>query len=102
MKFFRSPSKNKKSKTFKFPSTRKEKREKSKECKERSAEKEETKETKVKDETDGKKKKEKKKTKQGSISSEVLSLGDAQPIFGVSLGLAVSRSPCHDLGTLEI
>lgn len=95
---FRSPSKSKKTKAFKFPSTRsKEKREKSKECKERSTEKEEVKEVKEKDVVDSKidkkkkeksrekeekkekvkeDKKDKKKVKQNSITSEeVLSLG---------------------------
>lgn len=33
----------------------------------------------------------------GSLAdAELLELGDAQPIFGVSLGLAVERSRCHD------
>lgn len=38
----------------------------------------------------------------GSIDSEILELGDAQPIFGVSLGLAVERSRCHDLVNLPL
>lgn len=37
-----------------------------------------------------------KKSKQSSVSEEILELGDAQPIFGVGLGLAVQRSRCHD------
>lgn len=41
-------------------------------------------------------KKKDKKSKQTSGSEEILELGDAQPIFGVSLGLAVVRSRCHD------
>lgn len=41
-------------------------------------------------------KKKDKKSKQTSVSEEILELGDAQPIFGVSLGLAIVRSRCHD------
>lgn len=118
----KSPSKSKKTKAFKFPSTRKEKREKSRE-KEKSMEKEslavdvvdskpeKKKKEKSKDEKKEKskekeekrekskdKEKDKKKMKQSSINAndEILSLGDAQPIFGVSLGLAITRSRCHD------
>lgn len=52
-----------------------------------------------KEKTDKKEKikdKDKKKSKQSSVSEDVLELGDAQPIFGVGLGLAVQRSRCHD------
>lgn len=45
---------------------------------------------------DKEKDKKEKKIKQGSVSEEILDLGDAQPIFGVSLGLSVERSRCHD------
>lgn len=34
--------------------------------------------------------------------TELLELGDAQPIFGVSLGLAVERSRCHDQVNLPL
>lgn len=93
-KLFRSPSKSKKLKTFKFPSTKKEKREKSREPD-------------VKDSLDGKdKKKEKhkepkekdKKEKKKKIANEnvVVESTDVFPVFGMSLGLAVERSKCHD------
>lgn len=95
-KLFRSPSKSKKLKTFKFPSTKKEKREKSREpdvkvdvvdSKDKKEKKEKHKEVKEKD------KKEKKK----KISTEnVDSSTDIFPVFGMSLGLAVERSKCHD------
>lgn len=116
----RSPTKlTKKSKTFKFTSSRsKEKREKSREkekiekepkdkdrdtgsdSKEKSKEKEHKKKDKEKDKKDKHKEKDKdkkeKKLKQPSVSDEITELGDAQPIFGVSLGLAVVRGHCHD------
>ncbi|XP_019560513.2 ralA-binding protein 1 [Aedes albopictus] len=108
----KSPSKSKKSKAFKFPSKSKEKREKSRE-KEKDKpetskvedakqpekpekEKKKDKDKKDKDKKDKSKDKKDKKLKQSSVSEEVLELGDAQPIFGVSLGLAVERSRCHD------
>ncbi|XP_053679268.1 ralA-binding protein 1 [Anopheles nili] len=113
----KSPSKAKKSKTFKFPSKSKEKREKSREkekekpetsklddsCKlaeksekDKEKDKKKDKEKKEKEKKDKSKDKKDKKLKQGSVSEEVLELGDAQPIFGVSLGLATERSRCHD------
>ncbi|XP_052888497.1 ralA-binding protein 1 isoform X1 [Anopheles moucheti] len=111
----KSPSKTKKSKTFKFPSKSKEKREKSREKdkekpesskqeesskapekNEKEKEKKKDKDKKEKDKKEKLKDKKDKKLKQGSVSEEVLELGDAQPIFGVSLGLATERSRCHD------
>uniref|UniRef100_W8BCP5 RalA-binding protein 1 n=2 Tax=Ceratitis capitata TaxID=7213 RepID=W8BCP5_CERCA len=119
----KSPSKSKKSKTFKFTSSKsKEKREKSrdkdkseKESREdeKPKEKEKTekekdlkkkdKERKEKEKKDKSKDKDKdkdkkdKKAKQISIASEeVLELGDVQPVFGVSISLAIERSRCHD------
>uniref|UniRef100_A0A182P591 Rho-GAP domain-containing protein n=1 Tax=Anopheles epiroticus TaxID=199890 RepID=A0A182P591_9DIPT len=111
----KSPSKTKKSKTFKFPSKSKEKREKSREKdkekpetskqeesakapekSEKEKEKKKDKEKKEKEKKEKSKEKKDKKLKQGSVSEEVLELGDAQPIFGVSLGLATERSRCHD------
>lgn len=110
----KSPSKSKKSKAFKFPSKSKEKREKSREKEkkkpeaskaeepkttekpEKEKEKKKDKDKKDKDKKDTSKDKKDKKLKQSSVSEEVLDLGDAQPIFGVSLGLAVERSRCHD------
>ncbi|XP_062553876.1 ralA-binding protein 1 [Armigeres subalbatus] len=106
----KSPSKSKKSKAFKFPSKSKEKREKSREKEKPEGykiedskppekpekEKKKDKDKKEKDKKDKSKDKKDKKLKQSSISEEVLELGDAQPIFGVSLGLAVERSRCHD------
>lgn len=112
--FCRSPSKSKKSKAFKFPSKSKEKREKSREKEkkkpeaskaeepkptekpDKEKEKKKDKDKKDKDKKDTSKDKKDKKLKQSSVSEEVLDLGDAQPIFGVSLGLAVERSRCHD------
>ncbi|XP_052865755.1 ralA-binding protein 1 isoform X2 [Anopheles cruzii] len=111
-----NPSKTKKLKTFKFPSKSKEKREKSREKekpepssklddvgktpdraeKEKEKEKKKDKEKKEKEKKEKSKDKKDKKLKQGSVSEEVLELGDAQPIFGVSLGLANERSRCHD------
>ncbi|XP_049538172.1 ralA-binding protein 1 isoform X1 [Anopheles darlingi] len=112
----KSPSKTKKSKTFKFPSKSKEKREKSREKerpeptakvedvgktpdkteKDKEKDKKKDKEKKEKEKKEKSKDKKEKKLKQGSVSEEVLELGDAQPIFGVSLGLANERSRCHD------
>uniref|UniRef100_A0A182XVJ2 Uncharacterized protein n=1 Tax=Anopheles stephensi TaxID=30069 RepID=A0A182XVJ2_ANOST len=111
----KSPSKTKKSKTFKFPTKSKEKREKSREkdrekpesskpeeCVkapekgDKDKDKKKDKEKKEKEKKDKSKDKKDKKLKQGSVSEEVLELGDAQPIFGVSLGLATERSRCHD------
>ncbi|CAK9795308.1 RalA-binding protein 1 [Anthophora plagiata] len=105
----KSPSKSKKTKAFKFPS-KKEKREKSreKEGKEKDGEKEKDKKKKDKDEKDiekeKRKEKEKDKAKQklkdrkkGKHGGEDgLDIGEEQPIFGVSLHLAVERSRCHD------
>ncbi|KAG5667968.1 hypothetical protein PVAND_015927 [Polypedilum vanderplanki] len=100
-KLFRSPSKSKKSKTFKFPtSSKKEKREKSRDPEVKDIV--DSKEKKGKDkhkekEHKEKEKKEKKDKKDKSKSgNEVFELGDIQPIFGVSLGLSVERSRCHD------
>lgn len=105
----KSPSKSKKTKAFKF-SSKKEKREKSreKEGKEKDVEKEKDKKKKDKDEKDvdkeKRKDKEKDKSKQklkdrkkGKHSTEDgLDIGEEQPVFGVSLHLAVERSRCHD------
>lgn len=106
----RSPSKStKKSKAFKFATSKsKEKREKSRD-KEKIDEKDtvdasssllstgkEKKKDKDKKDKNKEKDKKDKKLKQSSINDEILELGDAQPIFGVSLGLAVERSRCHD------
>lgn len=99
-RLFRSPSKSKKSKTFKFPSSvKKEKREKSREPidtpdgkDKKSKEKEKHKDHKEKDKKEKKKEKEKSKTS-GAASDDP---GDLLPIFGMSLGLAVERSKCHD------
>ncbi|KYQ46275.1 RalA-binding protein 1 [Trachymyrmex zeteki] len=102
----KSPSKSKKTKAFKFP-TKKEKREKSreKEAKEKDAEKEKDKKKKEKDEKDVDKEKRKDKDKDKSKQKlkdrkkgkhEGLDISEEQPIFGVSLHLAVERSCCHD------
>ncbi|XP_070155025.1 ralA-binding protein 1 [Polyergus mexicanus] len=105
----KSPSKSKKTKAFKFPS-KKEKREKSreKEAKEKDTEKEKDKKKKDKDEKDIEKEKRKDKDKDKfkqklkdrkkgkHIGGEGLDIGEEQPVFGVSLHLAVERSCCHD------
>ncbi|XP_017886470.1 ralA-binding protein 1 isoform X1 [Ceratina calcarata] len=105
----KSPSKSKKTKAFKFPS-KKEKREKSreKEGKEKDGEKEKEKKKKDKDDKDvekeKRKEKEKDKAKQKSkdrkkgkhAGEDGLDIGEEQPVFGVSLHLAVERSRCHD------
>lgn len=104
----KSPSKSsKKIKAFKFPTKSKEKREKSRDKEKPEKEVRDTNTLDKKKEKDKKEKKDKvkdkdkdkkeKKSKQTSVNSdEILDLGDAQPIFGVSLGLAVERSRCHD------
>ncbi|KOC70994.1 RalA-binding protein 1 [Habropoda laboriosa] len=105
----KSPSKSKKTKAFKFPS-KKEKREKSreKEGKEKDGEKEKDKKKKDKDEKDVEKEKRKEKEKDKAKQKlkdrkkgkhggeEGLDIGEEQPVFGVSLHLAVERSRCHD------
>ncbi|XP_029171449.1 ralA-binding protein 1 [Nylanderia fulva] len=105
----KSPSKSKKTKAFKFPS-KKEKREKSreKEAKEKDTEKEKDKKKKDKDEKDVDKEKRKDKDKDKSkqklkdrkkgkhTGGEGSDIGEEQPVFGVSLHLAVERSCCHD------
>ncbi|XP_024938493.1 ralA-binding protein 1 isoform X3 [Cephus cinctus] len=105
----KSPSKSKKTKAFKFPS-KKEKREKSREKdgKEKELEKEKDKKKRDKEDKDTEKEKRKDKEKDKSKQKlkdrkkgkhggeEVLDIGDEQPIFGVSLHLAVERSRCHD------
>ncbi|CAB0040157.1 unnamed protein product [Trichogramma brassicae] len=103
----KSPSKSKSKKPFKFASKSREKREKSREkdsIKEKDhPEKEKKKKDKdVEKEMEKDKKKEKdkiklkhkdrKKSKHGEEASDI---GD-EPIFGVSLHLAVERSRCHD------
>ncbi|CAL7937991.1 unnamed protein product [Xylocopa violacea] len=105
----KSPSKSKKTKAFKFPS-KKEKREKSreKEGKEKDGEKEKDKKKKDKDEKDIEKEKRKEKEKDKAkqklkdrkkgkhAGDDGLDIGEEQPVFGVSLHLAVERSRCHD------
>ncbi|KAG7190129.1 hypothetical protein KM043_006262 [Ampulex compressa] len=105
----KSPSKSKKTKAFKFPS-KKEKREKSreKEGKEKDVEKEKDKKKKDKDDKDVDKEKRKEKEKDKSkqklkdrkkgkhAAEQGLDISEEQPIFGVSLCLAVERSRCHD------
>ncbi|XP_076677560.1 ral interacting protein [Andrena cerasifolii] len=105
----KSPSKSKKTKAFKFPS-KKEKREKSreKEGKEKDGDKEKDKKKKDKDEKDVDKEKRKEKEKEKAkqklkdrkkgkhIGEDCLDIGEEQPVFGVSLHLAVERSRCHD------
>ncbi|KYM82657.1 RalA-binding protein 1 [Atta colombica] len=97
----KSPSKSKKTKAFKFP-TKKEKREKSreKEAKEKDFEKEKDKKKKEKDEKDvdkeKRKDKDKDKSKQKLKDRKKGKHEEEQPIFGVSLHLAVERSCCHD------
>ncbi|XP_054263725.1 ralA-binding protein 1 [Macrosteles quadrilineatus] len=97
----KSPSKIKKSKPFKFPTTKKEKREKSREKdgkdkeadKDKEKKKDNDKDKDKKKDTKIKIKKDKKKLKHGEDSLEI---AEEQPVFGVALSLAVERSRCHD------
>ncbi|KAH0554597.1 ralA-binding protein 1 [Cotesia glomerata] len=101
----KSPSKSKKSKTFKFPSKKREKsREKDSKEKEtdKDAKKKRDKDDKHND-TDKEKRKDKDKDKdklkyklKDRKKKHDEDIGDVQPIFGVSLQLAVERSRCHD------
>lgn len=97
-KLFRSPSKSKKSK-FKFPtSSTKKQREKSREpdVKDTPDGKDKKLKEKLKDHKDkDKKEKKKEKSKASGAVSESFD-GDVLPVFGISLGLAVERSKCHD------
>lgn len=102
-KLFRTPSKkeSKKSKTFKFPSTKKEKREKSREpdlnLKDVVDAKDKNKKEKVKEHKDkDKKEKKKEKSKIGTSNEIQEQPAEIFPVFGMSLGLAVERSKCHD------
>jgi RalA-binding protein 1 len=100
-KLFRSPSKSKKSKTFKFPSAAKKRTEKSKEREPDvkdtpdGKDKKEKKEKKDKEHKE-KDKKEKKKEKSKGISNDASEPAETFRVFGMSLGLAVERSKCHD------
>lgn len=91
----RSPSKNKKTKPFKFASKSKEKREKSREKEKDGTDKKKDKEKKNEKKTDKDKSKTEKKERKFK-HDEYSSIADALPIFGVSLELAVERSKCHD------
>ncbi|XP_065166399.1 ralA-binding protein 1 isoform X2 [Atheta coriaria] len=90
-----SPSKIKKSKTFKFTTSKsKEKREKSREKElidKKSKEKEKKSEKKVE-----KDKKAEKKERKCKSADEHTDIADGMPIFGVPLDIAVERSRCHD------
>ncbi|XP_058794157.1 ralA-binding protein 1 isoform X2 [Phymastichus coffea] len=103
----KSPSKSKsKTKTFKFPSKSREKREKSREkdVKEKDSDKDKKKKDKETDkEIDKEKRKEKDRVKQkykdrkkAKHGDDAADIGEEEPIFGVSLNLAVERSRCHD------
>ncbi|XP_034948466.1 ralA-binding protein 1 [Chelonus insularis] len=110
----KSPSKSKKTKTFKFPSKKREKsREKDGKDKETDKDKEKKKRDKDEKHKDDKEDKDKRKEKdrdkdkdkikiklkekkKGKHVEEGIDIGEAQPIFGVSLHLAVERSRCHD------
>lgn len=89
-------------KAFKFSSSRsKEKRDKSqdKQKSDKDSSKgtlEKKKDKKDKDKKEKDKKKDDKKLKLKDGSEDVPDLGEAQPIFGVSLSIAVERSRCHD------
>lgn len=84
-------SKSKKLKGFKFSKSKDKDSGKNTLEKKDKKEKEKNKEKKDKD-----KKKDEKKLKSKEVSEEVQDLGEAQPIFGVPLSVAVERSRCHD------
>lgn len=84
----KSPSKSKRIKAFKFP-LKKEKREKSRD----------------KDQVpscSAKKEKKERKLKSSAGPEVPQELGDAQPIFGVPLAVAVERGRCHDMENLPL
>uniref|UniRef100_A0A336MJG6 CSON013189 protein n=1 Tax=Culicoides sonorensis TaxID=179676 RepID=A0A336MJG6_CULSO len=85
-----SSSKTKKLKGFKFSKS------KDKDSGKSTLEKKDKKEKDRKDKKDKDKKKDEKKLKSKEVSEEVQELGEAQPIFGVPLSVAVERSRCHD------
>lgn len=98
-KLFRSPSKSKKSKTFKFPtSAKKEKpREKSREPDVKDTPDGKDKKSKEKIKTKDIKEKKKEKDKSKAVAAvDAIEPSEVFPIFGMSLGLAVERSKCHD------
>ncbi|XP_033220376.1 ralA-binding protein 1 [Belonocnema kinseyi] len=96
----KSPSKSRKTKFF----PKKEKREKSREKdgKEKDSDKEKKKKDKDQKDVDKDKRKDKDKSKhkvkdrKKGKHGEECDIGEEQPIFGVSLHLAVERSRCHD------
>ncbi|XP_044741585.1 ralA-binding protein 1 [Chrysoperla carnea] len=94
----KSPLKSKKTKSFKFASKNKEKREKSREKDNKDKDKDSIDKKKEKDkEKKNEKNKEKPKSdKKEKRKNEGLDIEEEQPIFGVSLDLAVERSRCHD------
>lgn len=83
-------SKSKKLKGFKFSKS------KDKDSGKSTLEKKDKKEKDRKEKKDKDKKKDDKKLKSKEVSEEVQDLGEAQPIFGVPLSVAVERSRCHD------
>lgn len=83
-------SKSKKLKGFKFSKS------KDKDSGKSTLEKKDKKEKDRKEKKEKDKKKEEKKLKSKEVSEEVQDLGEAQPIFGVPLSVAVERSRCHD------
>ncbi|XP_018333474.1 ralA-binding protein 1 isoform X2 [Agrilus planipennis] len=84
-----SPTKSKKSKSFKFASKSKEKREKSRDKEKDFADKKKEKDKRIDKKSEKEKGKNDKKERPGDIAEEL-------PIFGVPLELAVERSRCHD------
>ncbi|KAK0162398.1 hypothetical protein PV327_006178 [Microctonus hyperodae] len=102
----KSPSKFKKTKAFKFPSKKREKS-REKDVKEKETDKKkrdkDDKHKEDREEKEKRKDKDKEKTKhklkdrkKGKHCDDSIDIGEAQPIFGVSLHLAVERSRCHD------
>ncbi|CAH1153614.1 unnamed protein product [Phaedon cochleariae] len=86
---FRSPSKSKKSKSFKFTTKSKEKRDKSRD--KDVSDKRKDKEKKI----DKKFEKDKGKKVKQPIE-ETIDIAEVLPVFGVNLELSVQRSRCHD------
>ncbi|KAK4871589.1 hypothetical protein RN001_015713 [Aquatica leii] len=90
-----SPSKSKKSKSFKFPTKSKEKREKSRDKEKEVTEKKKDKDKRVDKKIEKDKCKVEKKEKKVK-SEDWCDIAEVLPIFGVNLKLAIEHGRCHD------
>ncbi|KAB0801408.1 hypothetical protein PPYR_05762 [Photinus pyralis] len=92
-----SPSKSKKSKSFKFPTKSKEKREKSREKDKEFTEKKKEKDKRTEKKIEKDKEKCKVEKKEKKVKSEDwCDIAEVLPIFGVNLKLAIEHGRCHD------